>query len=244
MGILFLIGWSKIKIALTISVYSHHYPDYDEQNFILVPSEENLNLMIEFETKDMDQRLKAIEARHPDPGRSVPVHTQLLSVDSLLLILSAQPFDMMCEYAFLHSTHADVRVIREFTEARDDPGALPQVVTYTFFNHRVLTIGPANVWIDRRGTNYIRFMLRLDVNPFALIANALLGLHSAFVEPQLWLDGDSPENDSSQPFVSRVSLLASKLLTLRNLYNRCPDEIIGTSIEAQEPKPYLLIATG
>jgi hypothetical protein len=79
-GNLFLIGWSKIKIALTISVCSHHYPDYDERNFILVPSEENLDLMIEFETKDMDQRLKAIEARYPDPGRSVPVRTQLLSV--------------------------------------------------------------------------------------------------------------------------------------------------------------------
>jgi hypothetical protein len=150
---------------------------------------------------------------------------------------------MMCEYAFLHSAYTDVRVIGVFVEAREDPGALPQVVTYMFFHHRVTT-GPANVWIDRRGTDYIRFMLRLDVNPFALITNALLGLHSAFVEPQLWLDGDSPENDSSQPFVSRVSLLASKLLTLRNLYNRRPDGIIGTSIEAQEPRPYLLIATG
>jgi len=57
-SILFLIDWSKIEIAVTTSVCSHHYPDYDEQNFILVPSEENLDFMIEFETKDMDQRLK------------------------------------------------------------------------------------------------------------------------------------------------------------------------------------------
>jgi hypothetical protein len=90
-------------------------------------------------------------------------------------------------------------------------------------------------------------MLRLDVNPFALITNALLGLHSAFIEPQLWIDSDG--DDSSQPFVSHVSLLAGKLLagkllTLRNLYNRHPDEIIGTLIVAQEPRPCLLIATG
>ena len=80
MSILFLIDWSKIEIAVTTPVCSNHYPDYDEQNFILVPSEENLDFMIEFETKDMDQRLKTIEARYPDPGRSAPVCTQLLSV--------------------------------------------------------------------------------------------------------------------------------------------------------------------
>jgi hypothetical protein len=61
-------------------ICSHHHPDCDEQNFILVPSEKDFDLMIEFETKDMDQRLKTIEARFSDPGHSVPIHAQLLSI--------------------------------------------------------------------------------------------------------------------------------------------------------------------
>jgi hypothetical protein len=46
------------------------------------------------------------------------------------------------------------------------------------------------------------FLLRLDMNPFTLIFNALLGLHTTFVEPQLWLAGSFLEHDGSQQFSS------------------------------------------
>jgi hypothetical protein len=49
--------------------------------------------MIEFETKDMVQRLKTIQVRYPDTGCSVPVCTQLLFYDHLSLIRPVQPFE-------------------------------------------------------------------------------------------------------------------------------------------------------
>jgi len=58
---------------MTATVCSDHHNDYDDQCFIIVPSEGNLDMMIKFEKNEMDRRVKVIEVRHPDPGRSVPV---------------------------------------------------------------------------------------------------------------------------------------------------------------------------
>lgn len=106
--------------------------------------------------------------------------------------------------------------IGDFHETLKFPNELPQTLTY----YKV----PINAQMPTRVSfNNGRWLIDLrtiDINPFALIAKALLGVHTSISQPRTMV-----ELEGQPEFVPpRVDLIAKELYNLRCKYNLTPQD--------------------
>ncbi|THH19258.1 hypothetical protein EW146_g1871 [Bondarzewia mesenterica] len=189
----------------------HHHQLFNNNLIALVPSLEDLEVLIAHEHKDYISRELAVQQRLLVPPRTLP--SQL-----------SRRFD----YIFFADTAVHKLFIGPWEQENTNilTASWPPMVLFSYRPPRFQTIQiPVEaIPMPTIGRDCVRFIIGLNVDnnrlsPFPLLIHAMRVLHGAHMPADLFFDDVTP---MIQPAHFPLELIEKQLVTLRALYNRFP----------------------